>query len=213
MNYSEVIISGIMLGLFVSISVGPTLFAVIRYSMHHTYKAGVAFVLGVSLSDILYVVMANFATSWTDSFRSYESIIGYIGSGIFMVMGLYGFLKKYKPRKPKRDQSVDISGATYFKIFFSGFLMNTFNPGVVLMWAGAALKVASYTLTEKILFFGICLFIVLSIDFCKVFLAEKIRSWLTLRKIMYLNKISAAIIFFFGLIILVNILMGRQLSH
>lgn len=214
MNYSEAIISGIMLGLFVSISVGPTLFAVIRYSMHHTYKAGIAFIIGVSISDILYVVLANLATeSWSEGLRSYQSIIGYIGSAIFMIMGLYGFFKKYKPKKPKRDRSIDISGSTYLKIFLSGFLMNMFNPGVVLMWAGAALKVATYTNYEKILFFGVCLLIVLIIDLCKVFLAEKIRSWLTLRKIMYLNKTSSAIIFLFGLIILINVLMGNSISH
>lgn len=210
-NLSEIIISGLLLGLFIAISVGPTLFAVIRYSMHHTYKAGVVFVLGVSVSDLLYVSLANLATTWLEFLGRHQKIIGIIGSLLFIGMGLGLFLKKYKPKRPQRDGSMVIATSTYFKIWLSGFLMNTLNPAVVILWMGSAVKVASYTLSERMIFFGICLGVVLIIDLCKVFLAEKIRSWLTLRKIMYLNKISAAFIFIFGVILLTTILSGAQL--
>lgn len=214
MNYTEVIINGILLGLAVAISVGPTLFAVIRYSMHHTYKAGLAFVVGVSISDILYVLIANTATeTWRDTLQSYEQKIGLIGAILFMAMGLYLFFKKYKPQRPKRGEASTISQSTYLKIFASGFFMNTLNPAVMLIWLGASLKIAAYSLLEKILFFAVCLVLVLSIDFCKVFLAEKIRSWLTLRKILYLNKASAIIIFLFGALIFYNFLSGTTMTH
>lgn len=206
MNYWDIILRGILLGLFVAISVGPTLFAVIRYSMHHTYKAGIAFVLGVSISDILYVSLSMIATEWLAFLKDHQDIIGYLGSGLFIIMGLYQFLKKYKPKKPKRDGAVDVSNSTYMKIVGSGFLLNTLNPAVVILWMGASITVAEYTLAQKLLFFGVCLGLVLGIDFCKVFLAEKIRNWLTLRKIMYLNKISALCIVFFGVILLLRVI-------
>lgn len=204
-----------MLGLVVAISVGPTLFAVIRYSMQHTFRAGIVFVLGVSLSDIIYVIVANLATStWIDQVQSYQKPIGVIGSALFMGMGLFAFVKKYKPKRLVRNDSTPISRSTYWGIALSGFLMNTLNPAVFLIWVGASLKVAAYEdALAKILFFAVCLSLILIIDFCKVFLAEKIRSWLTLRKIMYLNKASAAIIFVFGLILLINILLGKEVAH
>lgn len=208
---SEIVVSGLLLGLFIAISVGPTLFAVIRYSMHHTYKAGVVFVIGVSMSDLLYVTLANIATTWLEFLGKHQKIIGIIGSLLFIGMGLALFLKKYKPKRPPREGAMAIATSTYFKIWLSGFLMNTLNPAVVILWMGSAVKVATYTMTERGLFFGVCLGVVLVIDLCKVFLAEKIRSWLTLRKIMYLNKISAAFIFIFGVILLTTILAGAEL--
>lgn len=206
MNYWDIILRGTLLGLFVAISVGPTLFAVIRYSMHHTYKAGIAFVLGVSISDILYVSLSMIATEWLAFLKDHQHVIGYIGAGLFIIMGLYQFLKKYKPKKPKREGHVDVSSSTYFKIIGSGFLLNTLNPAVVILWMGASITVAEYTIAQKLLFFGVCLGLVLGIDFCKVFLAEKIRNWLTLRKIMYLNKISALCIMLFGIILLLRVI-------
>lgn len=205
MNYSEAVISGMLLGLFIAISVGPTLFAVIQYSMHHSYKAGIAFIFGVSLSDILYVTLANIATGWLVFLEEHQRTIGFIGAGLFIGIGLIGFLKKYKPKRPKKGEKMVITSATYFKIFGSGFLMNTLNPAALILWMGAAIKVSDYQVPERIVFFGICLGIVLSADIAKVLLADRIRSWLTLRKIMYLNKISAACIFLFGLILFAKV--------
>lgn len=210
MNYSEVITIGVVLGLSLAISVGPTLFAVIRYSMQHTYKAGLVFILGVSLSDIMYVVVMNVAAEFLTFLEAHQKTIGIIGSILFMLLGLYSFLKKYKPKKPKRGTPQDLSSSTYFKIFVSGWAMNTFNPAVMVIWVGTAVQVAAYSVTEKFLLFGICLGIVLVFDFLKVFLAEKIRSWLTLRKIMYINKISALIICGFGVVLLITVLTGKS---
>src|SRR5690606_8758074 len=211
MNYSEAIISGLLLGLFIAISVGPTLFAVMNYSMHHSYRAGIAFVLGVSCSDISFVTLANIATTWLQVLESYQRVIGFVGSGLFIGMGLYGFFRKYKPRRPKPAKEMTISRGLYAKIFASGFLMNTLNPAVVLMWMGAALKVSVYGIVNRILFFSVCLGIVLSIDFLKVLLADKIRNWLTLRKIMYFNRISALCIMAFGLILLFSVIFWKAI--
>lgn len=202
MNYSEAIISGLLLGLFIAISVGPTLFAVIRFSMHHSYKAGLAFILGVSFCDILYVTLANIASSWLTFLEAHEKLLAYGGSALFIGIGLFALLKKYKPQRPKRSKDIKISRGVYLKLWGSGFLMNALNPAAVILWIGAAIKVADYSILERVLFFGICLGVVLSGDISKVFLADKIRVWLTLRKIMYLNRISAACILLFGIILL-----------
>lgn len=216
MTYSESAIKGAMLGLFMAISVGPTLFAIIRYSIHHSYKAGLAFVLGVSVSDIMFVAFANLATQWMTFLETHQKAVGYIGSGLFMLIGLYGFLKKYKPKKPNREkQNTKISRGAYFQIWLSGFLMNSLNPGVVITWVGAVAFIAGphVEATHKLVMFGVCLGLVLGIDFLKVFLADKIRHKLNLRKIMYINKISAACIFILGVILFVQTYFGIVKGH
>ncbi|MBZ0098946.1 MAG: LysE family translocator, partial [Taibaiella sp.] len=75
-------LKGMFLGLFLAISVGPTLFAILKYSLNHSYKAGLAFILGVSISDILYVVVANLAASWLEILHDYSRQIAYGGAVI-----------------------------------------------------------------------------------------------------------------------------------
>lgn len=213
MSYTSAIIQGVIIALLIAISVGPTLFAVIRYSMHHSYKAGLAFVLGVSVSDILYVLLANIASGWLTFLEDHQKQVGYIGAALFIIMGLYGFLKKYKPKKPPRNvQELQLSNSTYLKIGLSGFVMNALNPGVIIYWVTTATLVTGEPWDIRLVLYGVCLGLVLSIDFLKVLLADKIRKRLTLRNIMYLNKISALIIFALGLGLLVKVYFGIELG-
>ena len=209
MGLFSAVIGGLSLGLFMAISVGPTIFAIIRYSLNHSYRAGLAFVLGVSLSDIMYVTVANLVAPIMEKLSEYDTELAYGGSVILMGMGLAGLLKKYKPKRPSKE-IVALSNSHYFKIWISGFLINTVNPGVIINWL-ASVKlvtkaVADYSRQDaiiyRIVFFSTCLILVLGIDFLKVFLADKIRNWLTLRRIMILNKISAFCLFAIGLAIL-----------
>ena len=203
MHFWSAVINGLGLGLFLAISVGPTLFAVIKYSVNHSYKAGIAFVLGVSISDIMYVTIANVAAQWLEMLNEHERTIAYGGSILLIGMGLYGLLDKYKPKRPN-TKTVSITNAHYFKIWSSGFLINTINPGVIITWLAAVTATANTTVSYRIVFFGCCLGLILGIDFCKVFLADNIRRKLTLRRILYLHRISAACIFTIGLVLLVS---------
>ena len=209
------LIGGLSLGLFMAISVGPTIFAIIRYSLNHSYKAGLAFVLGVSLSDIMYVTIANLVAPLMELLSEYDTALAYGGSVILMVIGLAGLLKKYKPRRPAKEV-VTLSKSHYFRIWLSGFLINTVNPGVVINWL-ASVKLVSKAvegysqkdaILYRIVFFGTCLILVLGIDFLKVFLADKIRLWLTIRRVMVLNKISSFCLFAIGLAIFVITFSG-----
>jgi threonine/homoserine/homoserine lactone efflux protein len=131
-------------------------------------------------------------------------------------MGLYGLIKKFKPKKPNREQrTVKISRGAYFQIFLSGFLMNSLNPGVVITWVGAVAMLAGpqVEVSHRLVLFGVCLGLVLGIDFLKVFLAEKIRHKLNLRKIMYINKISAGCILGLGIVLMIQTYFGIVKAH
>lgn len=190
-----------------AISVGPTLFAVIRYSLNHSYKAGLAFVIGVSLSDIMYVTLANMATPFLKWLQHYERALAYGGGTLLLLLGITGFLKKYVPVRPSK-KLVSISPSAYFKIFGAGFLINTINPGVVINWLAVVTVLAAKDANGwyRFIFFSACLGLVLSMDFLKVFLADKIKQKLTLRRVMYLQKISALILFLFGLALILGTL-------
>jgi threonine/homoserine/homoserine lactone efflux protein len=199
----DAIVKGILLGLFMAISVGPTLFAILKYSLNHSYKAGLAFVLGVSVSDILYVTIANVAATWLEVLNDYKRPIAYVGAVLLIIVGLIGIITKHKPKRPSIAK-VKISNAHLFKIWLSGFLINTFNPGVIITWLGAVTMIANTSTFYRIVMFGCCLGLILLVDFGKVFLADSIRRKLTLRRIMYLQKFSAICITVIGVALLIS---------
>lgn len=209
MHLIDALIKGLLIGLFMAISVGPTLFAVIRYSIHHSYKSGLAFVLGVSFSDIMYVTIANVAASWLEVLKEYERSIAFGGAIVLMVVGGAGLFRKYKPQRPS-TKALIVGNGHYFKIWLSGFLINSINPGVIITWLAAVTATANTSVLYRIVLFGTCLGLILSIDFLKVFLADSIRRKLTLRRIMYLQKFSALCIFVIGVALFISTTFNVQ---
>lgn len=203
MQLWDALLKGIALGLFLAISVGPTLFAILKYSLNHSYRAGIAFILGVSISDILYVTVANLAASWLEVLRGYARPIAYGGSAILITVGLLGLLGKYRPIRPSKTP-LSISNTDYIKIWTSGFLINTINPAVIIIWLGSVSATVDTSGWYRFVMFTVCLSLVLGIDICKVFLADSIRRKLTLRRVMYLQKTSSAIILIFGVALLAS---------
>lgn len=202
MNLSGAVLGGLSLGLFMAISVGPTLFAVIRYSLNHSYKAGLAFVLGVSLSDIMYVVLANLATPWLEALHQFEKPMAYIGGALLALLGLLGLIRKSAPVAAKTGAPPVLSTGHYARIFSSGFLVNTVNPGVVVNWLGAVTVIAKQDAWFRTVFFIVCLGLVLGVDFGKVFLADRLRRWLTPAHVRTLQKVSALCLFGAGLFLI-----------
>ena len=61
------------------------------------------------------------------------------------------------------------------KIFLSGYLINTLNPGAIAFWITATTSFIAYSLLERTILFATCLTLVFIFDIIKVVLAGKIR--------------------------------------
>jgi threonine/homoserine/homoserine lactone efflux protein len=207
----DAILKGILMGLIMAISVGPTLFAILKYSLNFSYKAGLAFVLGVSFSDIIYVVLANVAASWLEALKPYERYVAFGGAVALLIIGAFSFFKKHIPKRPSTTPTI-ISGGKYVKIGISGFLINTLNPSVMLTWLGAVTLTANTPSLYRIILYATALILILGLDFSKVFLADRIKRLLTLRRIVYVQKVSAACLFFIGLALFISTVFNVQFS-
>lgn len=211
-HFVDAILKGILMGLIMAISVGPTLFAILKYSLNFSYKAGLAFVLGVSFSDIIYVTLANVAASWLEALKPYERYVAFGGAVALLIIGAYSFFKKHIPKRPSATPII-ISGGQYMKIGISGFLVNTLNPSVMLTWLGAVTLTANTPPLYRIILFTTALVLILGLDFSKVFLADRIKRLLTLRRIVYVQKVSAACLFFIGLALFISTVFNVQFSR
>ncbi len=209
----EAIISGFLLGLALVFSVGPVIFTILKLRINYGLASAFYFISGVWLSDIIWVVLANYFGSLLQHLTTYKLQIGTCG-GLFLVsLGIfYLFFKKYRT-KEELDKGVKIDASTHAKLFVTGFLINTLNPGVIALWLAAATKSLDYNLTEKIVTFSICLAMNITADFFKISIAGKLSSSITDKKIVMINKFSGLMFLAFGVALIVGVWYGKFHPH
>jgi threonine/homoserine/homoserine lactone efflux protein len=199
------ILKGLLLGLILSISIGPVIFAILKQSLTNGHKAGYIFVAGVSMSDISLLFICNFFTSFFTLALAHKALIAMLGAGFLLVMSVYTlFFKKIVFEGGDDSKEKLMSKRDLVSTFLSGFFMNTLNPSVFLFWfAWTAAISANAEETEnplmyRIIVFGTCLLFVLFSDLVKVALAGKLRPKLTLQNMIIINRVSGIIILIFS---------------
>lgn len=209
---TDAILSGFLLGLALVFSVGPVIFTIIKLRINYGLTSAFYFIAGVWLSDLLWVVSANFFGSTLTVLIKYKETIGISGGAFLISLGIfYLFFKKYHT-KEELDSGVKIAGTTHAKLFATGFLINTLNPGVIALWIAATTKTIAnaYTPNERIVTFSICLLLNMSADIFKINLAGKLRKKLTDRNIRIINRISGALFLVFGLALMIGVLLSKN---
>jgi threonine/homoserine/homoserine lactone efflux protein len=198
----EAVLKGITLGLLLTISVGPVIFSIIKQSLNNGHRGGIAFILGVSASDITLVLISNVFTQIFGYMVEHKNFIGIIGCTFLISMGIYFiFFKKVKV-DDSGVQVLNLSKKDYIKTFLSGFFMNTLNPAVFIFWLTTSTTLITLTIENRIIAFVTCLAFVLATDLLKVMMAQKIRKKLTPHNIQILSRINGLVLFGFGLVLL-----------
>lgn len=186
---------------------GPVIFSIIKQSINNGTRGGMAFVAGVSASDLALVLISNVFTELFKSLSSMRLEIGIAGSIFLIAMGIYFlFFKKVPVNDQGQHLMAQIRGMDYAKIALSGFLMNVLNPAIFLFWITTSTTLISHTVQERILIFTVCLLVVLAGDTAKVLLAGKIRNRLTPHNIHILNRINGIILIGFGIALIWGLL-------
>ena len=203
----EALLKGITLGLILSITVGPVIFSILKQSLNNGHKGGLAFVLGVSFSDISLVLLSNVFTELFRTLESYRKEIGVAGSLFLISLGVFFlFFKKVKVNESGELAIIKFRKRDYAKIFLSGYFMNILNPAVILFWLTTSTTFVEHTLQQRIIIFSTCLVLVLSGDITKVMLAGRIRKKLTPHNIHIINRVNGLILVGFGVALLSGIL-------
>ena len=200
----QALITGVTMGLYLAISVGPILFTVIKQSLENGIRGGFSFVAGIWLSDIVFVVLSNTFSDFTAHFaNTYIRQIGYGGGLLLLALG--GYYTFFKPPVLPSDAGINgrIRNLHMAGLFITGFSINTLNPILFFEWLAAATVFASInTVNERLLIFSVCLFVNISADTLKVFLAAKIRPRLTKQNLQVINRLTGIILIICGCFIL-----------
>jgi threonine/homoserine/homoserine lactone efflux protein len=192
------IVSGAIAGLILAFLVGPVFFALLQASIEKGFLVGVLFAMGIVLSDATFFTLAFLGISQLGKGAHVNEIMGLVGGSFLSLFGLKLMLKKAKPK----TEVAEIKKTSFTKSFFKGFLLNALNPAVFLYWVGVVTAVsAQYEGNDKkvFAFFMATMFVVFSTDVLKAFLAYKLKHIITQTFMLWLNRISGAILTIGGL--------------
>jgi threonine/homoserine/homoserine lactone efflux protein len=196
---TDSLLKGITLGLLLAISVGPIMFTVIKQSLNNGKAGGLAFIAGISFSDVLLVLLSNLFTGLFETLNTHKKTLAIVASIALILVGVYYlFFKKAKVSAEGEPEFI-FRTRDYVKIFIMGFLINLFNPGIIIFWITTATTFIGETLQNRVVIFTAALALALLADIVKVVLADRIRKKLTLTVIHRINQINGAILIIFGI--------------
>ncbi|MBL7853297.1 MAG: LysE family translocator [Cyclobacteriaceae bacterium] len=203
----ELIWNGIKFGIVLAFLVGPVFFALIQTSIDKGFSHGLGVALGVSLSDVLYVVVCFLGLYQFFNSPSFQTYLGYAGGAILILFGVYyAFIKK----RQAAVVTEDASGNAHYKSFIKGFIINSLSPMVLVFWLGAvsfASVTYGYQSTREFFwFFFAVLGTVLITDVAKVYLAHRLRKMVTLQWQRVMHVVVGVALIFFGARMIVKML-------
>ena len=206
----ESIISGVGLGIVLSFLTGPVFFALIKISIEKGFYAGMSLSAGVLVSDILFVVLTVYGSSFLALESTYRLQIGIAGSIIMLSIGIYYIFKKVKINYSSTTSKRHNTG-----FFLKGFFMCIFNPAVLLYWVTVTSSVISvsgkFEAREIVPFFASILLTQLSSDAIKAHYANKLRHRIKEKTMARLNQVAGVLIIVFALRIIYNLVVGHSL--
>lgn len=191
------IIKGLIFGLIFLFALGPAFFALIQTSIQQGLKKAIFLAIGISVSDIFYVLIVLFGMAKaleTDSFKFWMGIFGVI------MLGAYGVYSWFKTPKIEREEEL-IKDSNYAKQFAKGLLLNGLNPFIIVSWATWVSAIAinfEYGFNQQVQFFGGMLITILSMDVGKAFIAHRLKHLITVRFVRNMNRTVAVILLLFS---------------
>jgi len=198
------IYQGLIIVLLLTFSFGPGFFALINTGIKHGYRPGAFLAVGIVVSDLFLCVLVCLLVHYgginllqSEKAQTFSAIIGGI---ILIVFGASYFQKHVS----KSDTAIDIGFQSPHPslIIIKGFFLNIFNPAVWFLWLGnvtAIGKTLQYSFVKMLIFFSMILMVTLLVEISKVYLAEKIKNYLTDRLMTMVNYITGTALVAFGL--------------
>ncbi len=197
----------IIIVLLLTFSFGPAFFALINTGIKHDYKHGAILATGVVLSDLFVCVIIIFSVHYgAINFLQDEKNQRFAGILAGIILVAFGAFHYRRPIS-KSEEETEIKAPSSRLLLFKGFFLNLFNPAVWFLWLGNVTGVGksfNYSVIKMIIYFSIVLGLVLTVELFKIFLAGKIKQFLTDRTMYIINYITGTLLIIFGVVLIYN---------
>lgn len=209
----QAFLQGIILGLIISITIGPAFFTIIQTGITRGFRSGIFLALGIVISDLTLIILCYLgATAFfnNDSSNLHNLYLGIGGGALLIAFGSVTFSRKpemFKRRNPK--YSNQIKTPKPFAYILKGYFMNIANPFLIFFWLASISWVKTNApegnlLNFAISFFSGTLIVIFSMDLLKSFIANRIKKYLTIRLLFWINKTVGIALVVFGLVLILR---------
>jgi threonine/homoserine/homoserine lactone efflux protein len=209
----QIFLQGLLLGLIISLTIGPAFFAMIQTGISGGFRSGALLAFGIALSDIVLIVLCFLGTvaflESTPNSHLNNLYLGIGGGAILIAFGAIYFTKKpdeFMRRNPK--YSMKVKALNPYAQVGKGFVMNIANPFLVLFWIAAISRLVSWVNThapgEKLInyalmFFSGAIIVIFGMDLLKSFVGNRIKKYLTIRFLFWVNRVVGILFATFGI--------------
>lgn len=200
---------GIILGLSLSVLVGPLIVALLDASIRQGFRAGMAVGTGIWISDALFILSTYYGLYYitqVTEWPGFATTLGWTGGIVLMLFGAGAW---YGAGKAKTLTTTEMTpmNRSYLKWGVKGFLINTLNPFTVFFWTGVAstiLAKPTFDPSDAALFYGGLFGTIVMSDSVKVGLAKLIRRRLTPHFVRRMQQVSGIALFIFGVVLIIR---------
>lgn len=203
------LLEGILLGLALTIMLGPIFIALTQTSIERGARAGMTVGLGIWSSDLLiiggcYYFIRQLAELETNA--SFKLWMGIGGGAVLVAFGIGAIAKKVS----LIEEQASFKAKTWIGFWLKGFLVNTVNPFTFFFWITVIttnVLARGMDHTDKMIFLGGIMSTIIITDSGKVLLAKLIRKQLTAHHISMFGKVAGIGLIIFGLVLIVRVLL------
>ena len=196
-------IQGVLMGLGVSVPIGPVNVLIMSYALR-SYTKALCLGLGAMSADMLYLALSALGISQLAKIPIVFACISVFGAAflLYIALGIY--------REAKRSvQLQSVERGSHVAVFGKGFLLNIFNPYVIMFWLSVSASIGRerFGLALAGLVCGILGWITLF-----ALAVYKSRVKISDRAARAFAYISALILLFFALKLIYAVIVGEILN-
>jgi threonine/homoserine/homoserine lactone efflux protein len=199
------LIKGFIIGLSISVPVGPIGILCIRRTLAQGRMVGFLSGLGAATADAFYGAVAGFGITFLVNFLIGKQIwLHLLGGALLCILGIKTFLSK------PAEQGVPVEGNSRWHAYLSTFFLTLTNPLTIIFFVAVFAGLGVGTGGEHFLFAGI---LVLGIFTGSAMwwlvlsgFTGLLQKLLSPKRLQWLNRISGLIILGFGLFALLGLL-------
>lgn len=205
------IAEGIILGITLAILTGPAFFALLQTSIRNGFRSGIAFSIGVFISDTTLILLSYLGALQLFSDPKNNFIIGLIGGTILVMFGIFNIFQKQPLDLKTADGNVEKilpKNVNLTVIALKGFAINLINPFVIIFWIGVvSVESTRYDFSHLhiVSLFTAALLTVFATDILKSIGANKITAVLRPEILLWVNRIAGAILIISGLTLILKV--------
>jgi len=191
------LLHGLGLGLAMIAFIGPVFFTLLKASLDHGFKAGVAVATGIMLSDILALLLCLLGAKPFFEEEGNHFFIAVVAGIILILIGL----KYVLAPKARAGQAKTLKKKELLTYLTAGFMVNFINPFVFIVWIALVLHGQDSFGSGPslwVFFLGVILGI-FSTDILKAYFAQKLSLFLDTERLKKVYLLIGVAMIAFGI--------------